>query len=79
MEVYRDAVRLGTATLIQHKRNLHLDVERLVPDSVRRNPPAKADFLKTLRDEHEQALRQQIGGIRFANLPGTADPNYSPA
>ena len=72
MEVYRDAVRLGTATLIQHKRNLHLDVERLVPDSVRRNAPAKADFLKTLRDEHEQALRQQIGGIRFAQLDSSA-------
>jgi putative transposase len=66
MEVYRDAVRLGTATLVQHKRNLHLAVERLVPDPLRRNPPAKADSrsVKTLRDEHEQALRQQIGAMQ---------------
>jgi hypothetical protein len=67
---------LDTATLIQHKRNLHLDVERLAPDPLRRNPPAKADSrsVKTLRDEHEHAprLRQQIGGIRIAQLDSSA-------
>jgi transposase InsO family protein len=68
MEVYRQGLRLGTAALTQHKRQVHLAVERLVPESVRRDPPAKVDFLKTLREEHEQALRQQLGGIRFANL-----------
>ena len=68
MEVYRQGLRLGTAALVHHKRQVHLAVERLVPESLRQDAAAKIDFLKTLRDEHEQALRQQLGGIRFAAL-----------
>jgi len=77
MEIYRDGVRLGTATLTKHKRDLHLAIEHLVPEALRRDPPAKVDFLKSLREEHEQALRQQIGGIHFASLDVASGPNQS--
>jgi len=76
MDIYDCAGKhLGLAALVTHKRQFHLAVQHLVPEALRRNPPAKADFLKTLRDEQEQALRQQIGTMaprratfRFANL-----------
>jgi hypothetical protein len=68
MEVYRDGVRLGTARLTITKRQRHLAVERLVPENRDITPPAQLDFLKTLREEHDQALRQQLGGIRFSHL-----------
>ena len=68
MEVYRDGVRLGTARLTQSKRQRHLAVERLVPEMLPTTPPAQIDFLKTLREEHDRALRQQLGGIHFSQL-----------
>jgi hypothetical protein len=68
MEIYRDGVRLGTARLTITKRQRHLAVERLVPENRDITPPAQLDFLKTLREEHDQALRQQLGGIRFSHL-----------
>ena len=68
MEVYRDGVRLGTARLTQSKRQWHLAVERLVPENRGTMPPAQIDFLKTLREEHDHALRQKLGGIHFSQL-----------
>jgi transposase InsO family protein len=68
MEIYRDGARLGTARLTITKRQRHLAVERLVPENRDATPPAQMDFLKTLREEHEQALRQQLGGIHFSQL-----------
>jgi putative transposase len=68
MEVYREGVRLGTARLTEAKRQRHLAVEHLVPESRTITAPAQIDFLKTLREEHDQALRQQLGGIRFSQL-----------
>jgi transposase InsO family protein len=73
MEVYRNGARLGTAALVHHKRQIHLDVERLVPALLRQGAPAKVDFLKTLRAEQETALRQQLGGIQFAKLSPTQE------
>jgi len=75
IDVYlHDGRYLGLAVLGIHKQQYHLDVQRLVPEALRRNPPAQADFLKTLREEHELALRKQIGGIRFADLN---QPNHT--
>jgi putative transposase len=68
MEVYRAGLRLGTARLTITKRQRHLAVERLVPESRTMAAPAQIDFLKTLREEHDQALRQQLGGIHFSQL-----------
>jgi putative transposase len=68
MEVYREGVRLGTARLTITKRQRHLAVEHLVPESRPTAAPAQIDFLKTLREEHDHALRQQLGGIRFSQL-----------
>jgi len=68
MEIYREGVRLGTARLTVTKRQRHLAVEHLVPEARPLTAPAQIDFLKTLREEHDQALRQQLGGIRFAQL-----------
>lgn len=68
MEIYRDGTRLGTARLTVTKRQRHLAVERLVPEASPLTAPAQIDFLKTLREEHDQALRQQLGGIRFSQL-----------
>jgi hypothetical protein len=34
MEVYRDADHLGTAILTKHKRDLHLAIEHLVPETL---------------------------------------------
>lgn len=68
MEIYRDRVRLGAARLTVTKRQRHLAVERLVPEARPLTTPAQIDFLKTLREEHDQALRQQLGGIQFAQL-----------
>ena len=68
MEVYRDGVRLGTARLTESKRQRHLAVEHLVPENRTITAPAQIDFLKTLREEHDHALRQQLGGIHFAQL-----------
>jgi putative transposase len=68
MEVYRDGLRLGTARLTESKRQRHLAVEHLVPESRTITAPAQIDFLKTLREEHDHALRQQLGGIRFSQL-----------
>lgn len=68
MEVYREGVRLGTARLTESKRQRHLAVEHLVPESRPTAAPAQIDFLKTLREEHDHALRQQLGGIRFSQL-----------
>lgn len=71
MDVYlTNGQHLGLAVLGIHKQQYHLDVQRLVPEVLRRNPPAKADSrsLKTLRQEHDLILRKQIGGIRFAAL-----------
>jgi len=73
MEVYRDGQHLGTASLTHIKRQMHLAVEHLVPESLRKDAAAKVDFLKTLREEHDQALRQQLGGIRFAQLDAAPD------
>jgi transposase InsO family protein len=75
MEVYRAGVRLGTAHLTAAKRQRHLAVERLVPDPPPTTAPAQIDFLQTLREEHEQALRRQVGGIHFSQLdtPTTTD------
>jgi putative transposase len=75
MDVYREGVRLGTARLTQAKRQRHLAVERLVPETLPTVAPAKADFLKTLREEHDQALRQQLGGIRFSQLDPQPQPD----
>ena len=67
---------LGLATLRVHKRQYHLDIQRLVPEALRHSPPAKTDFLKTLRQEYAHALRERIGTIRFANLPSAgANPS----
>jgi len=68
MEVYRDGARLGTARLTVTKRQRHLAVERLVPEARPMPAPAQIDFLKTLREEHDQALRRELGGIRFSQL-----------
>ncbi len=68
MEVYREGVRLGTARLTESKRQRHLAVEHLVPESRLPPAPAQIDFLQTLREEHDQVLRQQVGGIRFSQL-----------
>ena len=68
MEIYRDGARLGTARLTIIKRQRHLAVERLVPEARPLTAPAQIDFLQTLREEHDQALRQQLGGIRFSQL-----------
>jgi len=68
MEVYRDGLRLGTARLTITKRQHHLAVEHLVPESRTITAPAQIDFLKTLREEHDHALRQQLGGIHFSQL-----------
>ena len=68
MEIYRDGTRLGLARLTLTKRQRHLAVERLVPQNRDIPLPAQIDFLKTLREEHDQALRQQLGGIHFSQL-----------
>ena len=68
MEVYREGLRLGTARLTEGKRLRHLAVEHLVPESRTITVPAQIDFLKTLREEHDHALRQQLGGIHFSQL-----------
>ncbi len=68
MDIYRDGARLGTAHLTITKRQRHLAVDRLVPEARPLTAPAQIDFLKTLREEHDQALRQQLGGIRFSQL-----------
>ena len=68
MEVYREGLRLGTARLTITKRQRHLAVEHLVPENRPTAAPAQIDFLKTLREEHDHALRQQLGGIRFSQL-----------
>jgi len=68
MEIYRDGTRLGTAQLTITKRQRHLAVERLVPESRVTTPAAQIDFLKTLREEHDQALRRELGGIHFSQL-----------
>ena len=68
MEVYREGVRLGTARLTITKRQRHLAVEHLVPESRPTAAPAQIDFLKTLREEHDHTLRQQLGGIHFSQL-----------
>ena len=68
MEVYRDGVRLGTARLTESKRQRHLAVEHLVPENRTITAPAQIDFLKTLREEHDQALRRELGGIHFSQL-----------
>jgi transposase InsO family protein len=73
MDVYRDGGRLGTARLTQAKRQRHLAIERLVPETFATPVPAQIDFLKTLREEHDQALRQQLGGIRFSQLDPQPD------
>lgn len=73
MEVYRDGVRLGTARLTQSKRQRHLAVEHLVPEARPTAAPAQIDLLKTLREEHDHALRQQIGGIHFSQLDSQPD------
>lgn len=73
MDVYRAGRHLGTARLTQTKRQRHLAVEHLVPESSPASAPAQVDFLKTLRKEHDQALRQQLGGIRFSQLDPQPD------
>ena len=39
-----------------------------MPEARPLTAPAQIDFLKTLREEHDEALRQQLGGLRFAQL-----------
>ena len=68
MEIYRDGTRLGPARLTITKRQRHLAVEHLVPETRLATAPIQLDFLKTLREEHEQAQRQQLGGLHFAQL-----------
>ena len=74
MEIYRDGARLGTARLTVIKRQRHLAVEHLVPETRVTTPPAQIDFLKTLREEHDQALRRELGGIHFAQLNPQPQP-----
>jgi hypothetical protein len=35
--------------------------------------PAQIDFLQALREEHDHALRQQLGGIHFSQLDPQSD------
>jgi transposase InsO family protein len=73
MDIYRDGTHLGTARLTITKRQRHLAVERLVPEARPPTTPAQLDFLKTLRAEHDQAQRQQLGGLHFAQLDSPSD------
>ena len=68
MEIYRNGTRLGPARLTITKRQRHLAVEHLVPEARLPTAPAQLDFLKTLREEHDQAQREQLGGLHFAQL-----------
>jgi len=73
MEIYRNNMRLGAARVTLIKRQRHLAVEHLVPEARLPTAPAQLDFLKTLREEHEHAQRQQLGGLHFAELEPPAD------
>jgi putative transposase len=75
LDVYRDGKPLAPVTVVHYKRQFHLQIEQLVPLALRTNTGATgSDFLARLRDEHDAALRKQIGTIRFTNL----NPSHSP-
>jgi len=74
MEIYRNGTGLGTAHVTRLKRQYHLAVEHLVPEARLPSAPAQLDFLKTLREEHAQAQRQQLGGLHFAQLDSSTNP-----
>jgi putative transposase len=72
LDVYRNDKPLAPVTVVHYKRQFHLQIEQLVPSALRTNTDADtatgSDFLARLRDEHDAALRKQIGTIRFSNL-----------
>ena len=68
LDVYRDGKPLAPVTVVHYKRQFHLQIESLVPPALRTHAVTGADFLARLRDEHDAAVRKQIGTIRFSNL-----------
>jgi putative transposase len=66
LDLYREGKPLAPVTVVHYKRQFHLQVEKLVPPALRADPAAGSTFLATLRDEHDAALRKQIGGIQYS-------------
>jgi transposase InsO family protein len=68
LDLYREGKPLAPVTVVHYKRQFHLQVEKLVPPALRGDPAAGANFLATLRDEHDASLRKQIGGIQYSQF-----------
>jgi putative transposase len=70
LDIYQHNKLIAPVDLVHQKNQYHLQIMQLVPEYLRSHadPNAGRAFLAQLCAEHDEALRKQIGIIKFSNL-----------